>query len=105
MEYENKSDIILDKHKGDEKFLNFFENSEQILDKNKRYDVSICLGSADKPLLTKTIPMNYLKNENELMMNCLSMTKSLTTFNHYIISPKIINKKYYVILIPETGAA
>jgi len=106
MDHKNKQDLIIDHQKGIEEFHNFFEKSEEIIQKNKRREVKLCFGSVLDPLSNiKTIPMNSIQNENHLMKIMLSMVQYPNKYASYIISPEIVNNNYYVILIPETGSA
>jgi len=104
-EYNNKLEIVLDHHEGAEKFINFFENAERLIELNKKFELNVCLGDKNYPLAKKIIPVNENQNVNELTKKFLSFINLPYNFNNYIISLVIEKKECYVILIPETGAA
>jgi hypothetical protein len=102
--YENKPDMILDSYK-DEMIINLLEHSEEIISNNKNKSVKLCFESAIDPWLSKKIPKNSIKNENMIAEYAFEMIKSVARYNHYIIQPEVINNEYYIVLIPQTGAA
>ena len=101
------SEMIIDSHNGDKKLSNIYEVSN-ILKSNKKYDTVICLGDHKKSLIEKEFPKNSFDDINSLittMLSLISQTKNITVYQNYVISPKIINNRCYVQLLPETGAA
>lgn len=90
---------------GQEKFINLKENSQKIIKANSTEKIKIVIGDLSCPLIEKNINIKTITNTNELVNCLLPMISIPFLFNYYIVSTKIVDKKFVVELLPETGAA
>jgi len=106
---ENTPDIITDSHIGQNKLIGLYENIGEILDINKNKDITICCFDKKNPLYSKVLPVNYLKNENDLLKEITTIINinmpMLISIGNFVVSTTTYKNKYYIELIPETGAA
>ena len=102
-----KTDLIYDENTLDEKLINLHENYSNIIDLNKKNELTLYLGSKDAPVRTKVIQKNNLNSIHDIMAECSSIINTLpnNTFNYYLISINNYKNKHYVEILPETGSA
>lgn len=102
----NKEDIVYDYNSNEKRIINFLDNSSKIIQINKNNNIVFYVGGENLPYNSKVIEKNNLKTINDINSSIESLINTLPfQFNYYIISIKNNNNKFYVQLLPETGAA
>lgn len=101
---EDPHDIIYD-NITENKFINLKEKLVSILDTNKKYSVTLFVGSKVNPIDEAIIPINAFNTSNDIIIKFLEIIKQQNEYNNFIVSTLHENNKYYIELIPETGAA
>jgi len=99
------NDIIYDYNQIEERLTNLDEYLPRILERNKKADLKVHVGSKTMPIISKTIPMNMLNNGNDVIINLVSMLNLPIRFNNYIVNMSEKKSDNNIELIPETGAA
>lgn len=100
-----KKDIIYDLVVGSERLSNLDNTIFDILNINKKNDITICAGPKNNPIAEKLVLKKTLINSCDVVTNLVSMLSSLSNFKPYIVYIVKSNHKYFVELIQETGAA
>ena len=85
--------------------LNVPESVVQILELNKRQDLTLCVNDIQTSPVKKTFPRNSLKTYFDVVQNLSGSIPKTYSQNSYIISVKSIQNNTYIVLIPESGAA
>lgn len=103
---QKSNDIVFDENNYDNKLINLHKNYLEIIDINKNNDVTICIGSKVSPYSTKEIPAKQIRSINDLVSKFSECLKVVPfQYNYYVISVNVYNNKYFIELLPETGAA
>ena len=99
------NDVIYDYNQVEEKLINLDKFLPQIIERNKELDLRVYVGSKHTPIASKNIPINMLKNGNDVIINLVSMLDLPIRFNNFIVNLNDNKRNCYIELIPETGAA
>jgi hypothetical protein len=101
---DTQEDIIYDSTAGEQKFINLPQSIPLVLEQNKSSPIDVYVGGKSFPLFQNVIPQNSLHSSGDLIMHFVSMVQSPFKFNSYVISISQ-GPKFYIELLPETGAA
>jgi len=97
-------DVMYDVSNGDHQFINLPQCIPTIMEQNRFSPIDVFVGGKNLPLFQNTIPQNSLRSSMDLVMHFASMIQGPFKFNSYVISVSQ-GPKFYVELLPETGAA
>lgn len=100
----NTEDIMYDGSNGEHKFINLPQYLPTIMEQNKFTPIDVYVGGKNLPLFQNTIPQNSLRTGGDLVIHFSSMIQGPFKFNSYVISV-CPGPKFYIELLPETGAA
>jgi hypothetical protein len=100
----DEEDTMYDGSNGEHKFINLPQYVPAILEQNKFNPIDVYVGGKNLPLFQNTIPQNSLRSSGDLIIHFSSMIQSPFKFNSYVISI-CPGPKFYIELLPETGAA
>jgi hypothetical protein len=101
---DTQEDIVYDVSNGEHQFVNLPQYIPAIMEQNRFSPIDVYVGGKNLPLFQNTIPQNSLRSSNDLMMHFSSMIQGPFKFNSYIICI-CQGPKFYIELLPETGAA
>lgn len=101
---DTQEDLMYDVSNGDHQFVNLPQCIPTIMEQNRFSPIDVYVGGKNLPLFQNTIPQNSLRSSGDLVMHFASMIQGPFKFNSYVIciSP---GPKFYIELLPETGAA
>lgn len=103
-QHEDSEDIMYDGSNGEHKFINLPQYTPTIIEQNKYSPIDVYVGGKNLPLFQNTIPQNTLRSSGDLVLHFSSMIQGSFKFNSYVISVSP-GPKFYIELLPETGAA
>jgi hypothetical protein len=101
---DTKEDIMYDTSNDEHIFINLPQCIPSIMEQNKCSPIDVYVGGKNFPLFQNTIPQNSLRSSGDLIMNFASMIQGPFKFNSYVINISQ-GPKFYIELLPETGAA
>jgi len=102
----NKNDLVYDFNPFEEKIKNLQYQYPIIIEENKKNPIIIYFGERSNPYFSKEIPINHFNNINDIISGLSSIIKNLPSiYNSYTITSNIENKKLYLGILAETGAA
>lgn len=101
---DTKEDLLYDVSNGENQFVNLPQYLPTIMEQNKFTPIDVYVGGKNLPLFQNTIPQHSLRSSNDLMMHFASMIQGPFKFNSYVICI-CQGPKFYIELLPETGAA
>lgn len=104
---QKSNDLVYDENNYDDnKLINLHKNYKEIIDINKNNNLTVCVGSKTSPFSSHEIPTNQIKTINDLISKFSECLETVPfQYNYYVISVNIYNNKYFIELLPETGAA
>lgn len=97
-------DLIYDNHSFSEKLLNLPSRCDEIIDINKTKELTVCVGTQVKPYVQQVIPINNLRNINDIISEFSYLMPNLP-FNYYVIKITKNGASYIIEIIPDSGAA
>jgi len=98
-------DIVYEDPDNEEKFVNLPEKIVPILQANKQADVDVFVGSSLFPMSEFSIPKNSLRTSGDIIINLSRAVATQCQFNNFVVALNQTDGKYFIELIPETGAA
>lgn len=98
-------EVVYENASGEEKFVNLPDKILPILNANKSADLDVFIGSSVFPISKLNIPQNTLKSGSDIIVNLTKAVQYNCEFNHFVLSLHETNGRFFLELIPETGAA
>jgi len=98
-------DIIYEPHQNEKRFVNLKEVFNLIIEYNKLNDLVICLGSKNDSNIDKLVQRSSLKSYQDVLQVLMPLVSLPYTHSSYLIKLQIVDNKYYIELLPDTGAA
>jgi len=100
----DNSDIIFDNHTFSQKLVNLPSKCDEIIDINKTKELTVCVGNPIKPYIQQVIPINNLRNINDIISEFSYLMSSLP-YNYYVITIVKNGTSFTLEIIPDSGAA